>query len=435
MQMTVENLGKLERRLIMEVPQDQIEREVEERLKQMARTVRLRGFRPGKVPMKVVAQQFGPQVRSEVIGAAVEKSFGDAVRNQNLRVAGYPKIESKNNEVSGSALAFSATFEVYPEFVIGDIAQASVERPTITIADTEVDKTLAILRKQRATFAAVTRAAAREDKVTLDFQGLLDGEAFEGGTAKDFSFVVGEGGMLPDFEGNVEGLVAGAGKSFDVNFPADYGAGHLAGKTAKFTVTVHKVEQQQLPAVDADFARSLGVADGSLEEMRAQIKDNLEREVKKRVQSRIKDQVMKALLASTPLDLPNALVEMETQALMELARRDLTARGMKTQDVPMPADLFTEQAKRRVALGLILAELVRENGLHAKPEQVRAVVDDLAQSYEDPGEVVGWYYSDPQRLKDVESNVLEDNVVKWVMERAKVVDKSVAFDDVMRNEK
>jgi trigger factor len=430
---TVENLGKLERRLVMEVPQQQIEREIEERLKKMARTVRLHGFRPGKVPMKIVAQQFGPQVRSEVIGAAVEKSFGDAVRDQNLRVAGYPRIEPKQGP-NGDSMAFSATFEVYPEIAIGDLSKAEVERPAIQVSEAEVDKTLDILRRQRATYATVTRAAAKDDKVTLDFDGLLDGVAFEGGAAKDFSFIVGEGRMLADFERNVEGMTPDSSKSFDVAFPADYGVPELAAKVAKFTVTLHRVEEPKLPDVDAAFARTLGVADGNIGEMRAQIKDNLEREVKKRIQSRIKDQVMQALLSSTPLELPNSLIEMEIQGLVDLAKRDLAARGIKTPDVPLPVDLFQDQAKRRVALGLILAELVIRNGLQAKPEQVRAVVDDLAQSYEDPNEVVAWHYSDPQRLKDVEGSVVENNVVDWVLQRAKVVDKPVAFDELMRKE-
>ncbi len=432
MQTTVENLGKLERRLEMQVPQDQINREVEQRLKQMARTVRLHGFRPGKVPMKIVAQQFGPQVRSEVIGAEVEKRFGEAVRDQKLRVAGYPKIESKADDAG--SFAFSATFEVYPEIVLGDITAARVERPKIEVSAAEVDKTLGILRKQRATYEEAKRAAAKDDKVTIDFEGILDGVAFEGGTAKDFNFIVGEGRMLADFDRNVDGMMPGSSKTFDVAFPADYDAKHLVGKTASFTVTLHKVEQPKLPELDAEFAKTLGVETGSLEEMRAQIKDNLEREVKKRVQTRVKDQVMKALLATTPLELPNSLIDMEIESLTEMAKRDLAARGMETPNMPMPRDVFAEQAGRRVALGLILSEIVGANGLNPKPEQVRAVIDDLAQSYEDPSEVVTWYYSDPQRLKDVESSVLEDNVVNWVMERAAVVDAELSFDELMRKE-
>jgi trigger factor len=433
MQTTVENLGKLERRLEMQVPQDQIEREVEERLKKMARTVRLHGFRPGKVPMKIVAQQFGPQVRSEVIGAVVEKSFGEAVRDQKLRVAGYPRIESKPDS-AGKHFAFSATFEVYPEFSLGDITNARVERPKIEVTGAEVDKTVAILRKQRAGLEQVDRPAAKDDKVTLDFSGLMDGVAFDGGAAQDFSFVVGEGRMLPEFDHNVEGMAPGASKTFDVTFPADYQAQHLAGKTASFTVKLHRVEQAKLPPLDAEFAKSLGVANGDLEEMRGQIKENLEREVKKRVQARVKDQVMKALLASTPLEVPKALVEMEIEGLIEAAKRDLAARGVQTPEVPLPRELFAEQAAHRVALGLIMSELVHANGLHPRPEQVRSVVDELAQSYEDPNEVVTWYYSDPQRLRDVENNVIENNVVGWALDRATVVDVDVAFDDLMRNE-
>jgi trigger factor len=433
MQTTVENLGKLERRLVMEVPQDQIEREIEERLKKMARTVRLHGFRPGKVPMKIVAQQFGPQVRSEVIGAAVEKSFGEAIRQQNLRVAGYPRIEPKTG-ATGNNIAFSATFEIYPEIAIGDVSQATVERPAIQVTAVEVDKTLGILRRQRASFDPVQRPAAKDDKVTVDFRGLLDGAEFDGGSASGFSFVVGEGKMLADFDRNVEGMAPGSSKTFDVKFPVEYGVPELAGKTASFTVTLQQVGEPNLPPLDAGFAQSLGVASGDLEEMRTQIKDNLEREVKRRVQSRVKEQVMRALLATTPLELPNSLIDLEVQSLVGTAKRDLESRGIKTPDVPLPADVFSEQARRRVALGLILGELVNKNGLQAKPEQVREVVNEVAQSYEDPSEVVSWHYSDPQRLKDVEANVVENNVVEWVLGRATVVDKPVAFDDLMRSE-
>ena len=433
MQTTVEHLGKLERRLEMQVPQAEINREVEERLKKMARTVRLHGFRPGKVPMKIVAQQFGPQVRSEVIGAAVEKSFGEAVRNQNLRVAGYPRIESRPDTADAN-FAFSATFEVYPEVVVGDITAAKIDTPKIAVGDAEIDKTIDILRKQRSTFSQVERAAAKGDKAVIDFVGTLDGVEFEGGSAKEFGFMVGEGRMLPDFDRNIEGMTPGSSKTFDVKFPADYNAKNLAGRTASFKVDMLKVEEPELPPLDAGFAKTLGVATGDLNEMRAQIRENLEREVKKRVDARIKEQVMQVLLASTPLDLPRSLIDMELDHLIDMAKRDLAARGVQTPEVPVPRDMFEEQAKRRVSLGLILGEIVSSNGLHPKPEQVRAMVDDLAQSYEDPGEVVTWYYSDPQRLKEIENNVLENNVVKWVLERAVVADAAVSFDELMRND-
>jgi trigger factor len=431
MQTSLENLGSLERRLNMAVAVEEIEKQVDERLKKLSRTMRMAGFRPGKVPLKLVAQQYGPQVRSEVIGDAVQKAFSDAVREQQLKVAGYPRIEPKTGEADAKSIEFSATFEVYPEVALGDIGASRIERATLAVGEAEVDKTVEILRKQRQHFHKVERAAAAGDRVTADFLGKIDGVEFAGGKASDFVFVLGEKQMLPEFEANAIGLAAGAAKTFEVSFPADYHGKDVAGKTASFELSVKQVEAPHLPELDAEFARALGVADGDLVKMRAEVKANIEREAKKRIQADLKNKAMQVLLDATKIELPKALIEMETQRLVQSARADLEARGMKMEQLPINPEMFEQQAQRRVSLGLIIAELVQAHGLAAKPEQVRALVAEQAESYEQPDEVVKWVYSQPQRLSEMESLALEDNVVAWVLANAKVEDKAANFDEFM----
>jgi trigger factor len=430
MQTTIETLGQLERRMTMAVPAAEIERKVGERLKRLARTVKMAGFRPGKVPLKIVEQQYGPQVRSEVIGDAIEQAFSEAVRGQNLRVAGYPRIEPKQGETTGQ-LEFSATFEIYPEVTLGDFGQAAVERQVLAVGDAEVEKTIEVLRKQRRGFEPVERAAAEGDRVTIDFTGTIDGVEFQGGKGTDTSFVLGEGRMLPDFEKAVTGVAPGGATKFDLTFPGDYGGKDVAGKTAVFEVAVKKVEAPKLPELDGEFARSLGVADGDLAKMRAEVKANVEREVKKRLGDDLKQKAMQALLDNTTLELPKALVDMELQRLVNGARADLEARGLKMENIPLDPAMFEAQAKRRVALGLIIAELMKAKGLAAKPEQVRALVEEQAASYEQPDEVVKWFYSQPDRIAEFEALALEQNVVEWVLGQAKVSEKPVAFDELM----
>lgn len=419
----------LERRLELSVQLDAIDKEVQQRLQHMSRTVKMSGFRPGKVPMKMVAQQYGPQARSEAIGAAVEKAFGDSVREQNLRVAGQPRIEPKSS--GETALEFSAVFEVYPEVKLGDISGREVTKSVMTVTDAEVEKTLDVLRKQRTTYAEVARAAANEDRVIIDFIGRRNGEPFQGGQATDFAMLLGGGQMLADFETAVNGMAAGETKTFDLTFPAEYQAKDLAGQTVQFEVTVKRVEGPQLPELDAEFAKSLGVQDGDIAKMRDEVRENLEREVKKRLLARVKQQVMDALLQANPIEVPKSLVEVETRQMAQAAVRDIEARGMSAKDVPIQPTWFTEQAVRRVSLGLIISELVKEKQLFAKPEQVRKVIDEFAETYEDPAEVVRWYYSQPQRMAEAEALVLENNVVDWVLANAKVVDKPTTFEELM----
>jgi trigger factor len=380
----------------------------------------------------MVEQQYGPQARSEAIGAAVERAFGEKVREQQLRVAGYPRIEPRD-AAGGSELQFSAVFEVYPEIQLGDVGGRQIERTKFSVGEAEVDKTIDVLRKQRTTFSAATRPAQNGDKLVIDFTGRKDGAVFPGGEAKDFRLLLGAGNMLPDFEKALAGMAVGETKTFDLTFPADYQAAELAGKTVQFETTVKAIEAPQVPALDAEFAKMLGVADGDLAKMRSEVRANLEREVRKRLQARVKNQVMEALLAVNPIEVPKALIEMEARQMAEAAVRDLEARGMQQKNVPVEPSWFTDGATRRVKLGLILAELVKVRGLSAKPEQVRAIVEDFAETFEDSTEVVRWYYSQPQRLAEAEALAVENNVVDWMLANAKPIDKDITFDELMGN--
>jgi trigger factor len=431
MAVNVETLGTLERRLSMSVPVKEVDRQVDDRLKQMARNVKMPGFRPGKVPLKMVVQQYGPQVRSEVLGSAVEKAFTEAVREANLRVAGYPKIEKKDGAADAPALEFSATFEVYPEVKLGDISAAKIERPKLEVDEAAVDRTLEILRKQRVSYAEIARAAKDGDRLTVDFEGKIGGEGFQGGKAAGFAFVLGEKRMLPEFEANAAGMKAGESKRFELKFPDDYHGKEVAGKTASFTLEVRKVEEPKLPALDAEFARQLGVADGDVAKMRSEVRANVEREVKKRVEGRLKAQALQALLDAAPLELPRALVEMEQQRLVQQAAAELQARGVKMDQLPFDPNSFEASARRRVALALIIGALSERENLKPKPADVRALIEAESASYEHPAEVVKWFYMQPQRLSEMESLALEGNVVSWVLSKAKVEDKAVAFDELM----
>ena len=428
----LETLSALERRLSVTVPATEIDSEVENRLKRLSRTVKMHGFRPGKVPLKVVAQQYGPQVMQEVLGDAMQKTFGEAVRNQNLRVAGYPRFEPKPLAEGSAEFQYSATFEIYPEVVVGDIASAAIERPVLEVDEGEVGKTIEIMRKQRAAYGPVERTAQTADRVKIDFRGTMDGAEFQGSSAKDQPVILGEGRLLPEFEASVTGMKSGESKTFDVRFPDDYHGKEVAGKIARFEVTVKEVAEPRLPDVDAGFAMTLGVADGDIAKMRAEIKANLEREVKGKLKARIKDQVMQALLDATRLDAPRSLVQMELQRMQAGARQELAARGLKVPaDAPLPMEMFEQQAQRRVSLGLILGEVVKAHELYPKPEQVRALVEEQAQSYERPEDVVKWFYADPERLREIESVTMEENVVTWALGVAKVTDKTVDFEELM----
>ena len=421
----------LERSLDLSVAIADLDKDIDQRLKRMGKNLKMPGFRPGKVPFSVVKQQYGQDAYIDALNAALEKSFTEAIKAQEMRVAGSPKIEPKKTE-SAENLEFTATFEVYPEVAVTDLQAVDIERPTLEVGDQELESTLNVLRKQRVRYEPVDRAAATGDRVSIDFLGKKDGEPFQGGEAKDYPFVLGEGAMLADFENAVTGLKAGESKTFEMTFPADYHAKELAGQAVTFDVAVKQVGEAVLPELDTEFAKSLGIADGDVDKMRAEIESNLKREVKSRLKSRIKNQVMDALLKTNPIEVPKALVEMEIDQLVENARQDMEQRsGKKMKGFPMQREWFADQAKRRVSLGLVLSEIVKVNQLQAKPEQIKAVVEEAAQSYEHPEEVVRWYYAQPQRLAEIEGLVIEDNVVDWALASAKVLDKAIAFDELM----
>ncbi len=433
MAVTVETLEKLERKITLTLPMGVIQNEVEARLRKLARTVKMDGFRPGKVPMNVVAQRYGYSVHYEVMNDKVGEAFAVAANEAKLRVAGQPRISETEKAPEGQ-MAFDAVFEVFPEVKIGDLTTAAVEKISAEVTDIAIDKTLEILRKQRRTFALRPQGAPAQDtdRLTVDFEGKIDGEPFAGGKAEDFQLILGDGQMLKEFEDASRGMKAGESKTFPLAFPADYHGQDVAGKTADFMVTVKKIEAANLPEVDGALARSLGIAEATVEALRADIRKNLEREVKHRLMSRNKQAVMDALVTKAELDLPKSSVQAELDRMVEAARADLKQRGVKDADkAPIPDDIFRPQAERRVRLGLVVGELVRTNGLMARPEQIKAHIDELASSYEKPADVVRWYFGDNRRMAEVEAVVIEANVTDFVLSKATVTEKQVSFDELM----
>ncbi len=430
---SLETVSALERRLNATIPQQAISGQVAARLKQIGRTAKIAGFRPGKIPAKILDQHFGGQARQEALGEALQRSFAEAVQAKELKVAGNPDFELKTNDLDAAEIEYSATFEVYPEVVLGDVSAESVERATYELSQADVDNTVATLRKQRATYSAVTRAAQNDDKVMIDFVGKLDGVVFQGGEAKDYPVTLGTGRMMPEFEAAIVGMNVGEVKSFDMTFPENYHGKDVAGKEVTFTITLNSVEAPVLPEVDAEFAKTVGVADGDVSKLMEEIRSNLAREVDRRLKSRNKEAAMDALVKVADFDLPKALVGWEMERLMQQTVQDMEQRGMKMKGMQLPPELFRERAEKRVKLGLILSDLVEKHGLDAQPERIRALVEDYAQSFDQPEDVVRWYYADSSRLQEIENLVLEENVVEWVLARAKVSDKPVEFAELMGN--
>jgi trigger factor len=433
MAVTVETLEKLERRITLLIPATDLNAEIETRLKKLSRTVKADGFRPGKVPMSVVAQRYGYSVQSEVMNDKIGQAFASAANEAQLRVAGVPRVAPKDDAPEGQ-LAFDATFEVYPEVTLGDLSTVEVERFSSEVTDAAIDRTVEILRKQRRTFAQrpAAEGAAETDRVTIDFEGKIDGETFSGGKADAFQFIIGEGQMLEQFDKAVRGMKVGDNKTFPLQFPEDYHGKDVAGKEADFLVTMKKIEAQNLPELTEAFVQSLGIADGTELALRADVKKNLEREVKFRVLGKNKAAAMDALIQVATLDVPKALVDNELERLVAGARDDLKQRGIKDADkAPIPSELFQPQAERRVRLGLVVAELVKTNNLQAKPEQLQAHIEEMSQSYEKPGDVMRWYLSDRQRMAEVEAVVIENNVTAHVLGLVKIIDKALPFDELM----
>ncbi len=431
MRSNVENLGALKRRLDITASQEKIQIEVEKRLKRLAKTAKIHGFRPGKVPLKIIARQYGLQLQQDVLNDMLQKEFDDAVKELNLRIAGYPHFEAKQANTEEAQYTFSVIFEVYPDIVLGDLSQKSIEQPLVQVNADDIDKTLEIVRKQRVEYRSEARPAMKSDRVNINYHGVIDGNDIADGKAENINLILGEGKFLKDFEESLIGMDVGQNKSFEITFPENYHGKEIAGKTVSFEVKINAVEAPILPEIDAEFAKLLGIEDGSIEKMREEIRSNLEREVSKRVKIRLKEQIMQSLLDTTQIEAPKFLVDQELDRLMQNTRDDLEARGMKTKEMPISRDLFQDKAEYRVKLGLILAELVKIHELKAQSEQVRRVVEDAAQGYENPDEVIKWHYAASERLKEAESIVLEDNVVNWALQKVKVVDKAITFDELM----
>ncbi len=433
MQPVVETLDGLERRIEVSVALANVEKQVKDELKRVARTAKAPGFRPGKVPMAMLERSHGPGVRYEVINREVGKVLQESLEATGLRVAGQPSLQAKTEGVPDDTLAFDVTFEVYPEIELPDLSSVEVKRAVCEVTDGEIDRTLQILREQRAEYTAEEgRSATDNDQVKIDFVGKIDDVAFDGGTAEDFPFVLGKGRMLAEFEAAVRGMKAGEEKTFPLTFPEDYPGKEVAGKTAQFTVTVKEVGRPELPEVNEAFAKQLGQAEGNVQKLLDDIRQNLEREVESRLSARTKDSVMQAMLDRATFDVPKALVESEIQTRVQAAREELKQRGLPNADtVPIPPETFAEEAARRVKLGLMIAELINKAALQAKPEQVRAKIEKFAKNYEQPEQVVSYYLSDRQRRAEIEAVVLEDNVVDHVLAQAKVSQEAVEFEKLM----
>jgi trigger factor len=419
----------LARTIELTVAAKEVEAATDARLARMGKTLKIAGFRPGKVPAKVVKQHHGMQAHEEALNEIVGRAFGEAITQQNLKVAGYPRIEPKG-DLLGETLTFTATFELYPEFTLADVASAEIERPVHEVTAADVDKTLEILRKQRVGYENVDRAAQKEDRVVIDFLGKKDGVAFAGGEAKDYPMVLGKGTLLPEFEAAIEGCTAGTAKTFDLTFPAEYGNTDLAGQTVQFDLNVKQVQGPVIPELDEAFVKAMGVESGKADDLRAEVEKNLKGEVKKRIHQRVREAVMEKLDTLNPIAVPKAMVEQETYRLMQNTREEMKQRGMKG-DIPMQPEWFTDRALPRVRMGLILAQLVETENLVATQEQIDARIAEMAETYQHPAEVVQWYKQDRQRLAGIESEVLEENVVAWVLARAKVTEKAIDFDEIM----
>jgi len=424
----IQDLGGLQRRIDLTVAASDIAAEVSQRLARLARQTSMPGFRRGKVPIKLVAASYGSQVQAEVMREKLGSELSSALDASKLRVAGAPRLEPLP-VADTDQIGFSATFEVYPEIDPGDVSQVELPRFTCSVSESDVDQTVEIVRRQRAGRSTVDRAAADGDRVSVDFRGTIDGQDFEGGEAKDFSFNLGEGRMLPAFEQAVRGLRPGQPVQFEVVFPADYPASKVAGRSAQFSLTVKRVEQIELPPLDADFARALGIKDGNLSKMRADVRANLEREVASRLRVRTRDHVFTALLQAARFEVPQVLVDEELQRLSKSVHGGAPGEAA-------PADAQLEQAARhRVRLGLLIGELMARHGLQPRQDQVRKAVESIAQNYENPSEVIQWYLGSRERLAEIEAGLTEDNVVSWALARARVTEVPVPFDELMGGRK
>ena len=428
MQVSVENTSALERRMTIAVPAERVENEVNKRLQQTAKRAKVAGFRPGKVPMSVIRQRFEADARQEAFGDLVQASFYEAIVEQKLNPAGAPAVEPKSFE-KGKDLEFVAIFEVFPEFTVAGLESIKVERLSAEVADADLDNMLEVLRKQNVRFEAVERAAEKDDQVNIDFVGKIDGEAFAGGSAQGTQLVLGSGRMIPGFEDGLVGAKAGEERVVNVTFPEDYQNLDLAGKAAEFTITVNSVSAPQLPELNEEFFAQFGIKESTLEGFRTEVRKNMERELRQAIKTKVKNQVMDGLLAANPIEVPKALLENEVNRLRVQAVQQF---GGNIKPEQLPAELFEEQAKRRVVLGLIVAEVVKQFELKPDDAKVREMIEEMASAYQEPEQVISWYYKNDQQLNEVRSVVLEEQVVDTVLQKATVTDKSVSYEDAVK---
>ncbi len=430
MQVSVETISGLERRMTVQIPKDKLDQQVQAKLKQLAGRVKLQGFRPGKVPMNVIKQRYGGQVEQEVMGELIQSSYMEALDQEKLRPAGMPHIQPGEGADDSGEVSYTATFEVYPEIAIKGLDSIKIEKPALEVAETEIDEMLETIRKQRKEWKEADKAAENGDQVTLDFDGFMDGEAFEGGSAKDYPLELGAKRMIPGFEDQLIGIKAGEERTLTLKFPEEYHSKELAGKDVEFKVTAKKVESPELPEINDAFAESLGVTEGGLQAFREQVKSNMEREAEQKIRTQIKQQVLDGILEQNPVELPKVLVDSEINNLIQQQRQ---AMGMTEANQSQDIDpkLFEDQARRRVALGLILSELVKQNELKVEPAKLRKTIENIAASYEHPEEVVKYYYGDKERLAEIENLTLEDEAIDWVVTQATVTDKKVSFNELM----
>jgi trigger factor len=427
MQVSVESTGNLERRMTVEVPEERIAGEVKSRLQKLAKSAKLNGFRPGKVPLNVVKQTFGKQVRDEVLGEVIQSTYYEALSSEKLNPAGYPNIET--GEQAAEGLTYTATFEVMPEIELASFDGVSIEKKTVSISDEDVDKMIETLQKQRATFESVDREAKEDDRVTIDFEGKIDGESFQGNSGTNMPVVIGSKRMIEGFETGLVGAKAGDELTLDLQFPEDYAHKEVAGKPVQFEVKVHTVEESVLPEVDDEFVKSLGIEEGTVDGLRAEVTSNMEREVEQRLNATMKESVMDKLLELNQIDVPQALIDSEANTLLQQMQQQMhTPEG---KGINLAKSMFEDQAKRRVTLGLIMSEVVKANDLKADTDSVRAYVENMASSYEKPEEVVNYYFGDKKRLAEVESVVLEQAVVDWITEQVTVNESAASFSEVM----
>jgi trigger factor len=428
MQVSLERKEGLERTLRVDIPAERIDEAVQERLQRLTKTVRLDGFRPGKVPYRVVRDRFGGQVRQEVLGELIQSTFQEAVSEQELQPAGTPQIDTPDLDPQAGGMSYTATFEVYPEVELAPIDDLEVERPVAEVTEADIDRMIETLQAQRREFEDVERAAAQGDQVVIDFVGRIDGEAFDNGSGQDTPVELGAGQMIEGFEEQLEGIQSGESREVEVTFPEAYQAESLAGRTALFEVTAKAVREPRTPPLDEEFARGFGIESGSVEELRDGLRRNMDRELSQALRSRVKQQVMDALVQRNPIEVPEALVREEIGRLREQMQQRL---GGQVSAEQLGDELFDEEARRRVRLGLILSELIRRNGIQADEERVREQVRELASAYEEPQQVEQYYYQNPEMLQGVQAMVVEDQVVDWVLDNARVTERESSFDEIM----